>query len=246
MVPPKVFISYSHDSAEHKRWVLELATTLRNRGIDAVLDQWDLKPGMDLPQFMEQNLDSCDFAIMVCTKKYVEKANAGVGGVGYEKMIMTASSLSKISDYKVIPIIRENSDKKVPTFLRTKLYIDFARDDDVEYSLDELLRHLLDAPLFVKPDIGKNPFHAMGNARPERTSDGIREIMDLFVRVYNNVREEYVTFGNLVANSTMNRLKFDKYLNLAIAQGLIRKTSMYLYITDNGIAYAEEHGLVDL
>jgi len=147
MVPPKVFISYSHDSADHKKWVLELATTLRDRGIDAVLDQWDLKPGMDLPQFMEQNLESCDFAIMICTRKYVEKANAGVGGVGYEKMIMTASSLSKISDNKVIPIIRENSEKKVPTFLKTKLYIDFTRDDDVEYSLDELLRHLLDAPL---------------------------------------------------------------------------------------------------
>ena len=49
MIPPKVFISYSHDSAEHKQWVLEFATTLRNRGVDAILDQWDLKPGDDLP-----------------------------------------------------------------------------------------------------------------------------------------------------------------------------------------------------
>lgn len=246
MVPPKVFISYSHDSAEHKGWVLEFATTLRNRGIDAVLDQWDLKPGMDLPQFMEQNLESCDFAIMVCTKKYVDKANAGVGGVGYEKMIMTASSLTKISDNKVIPIIRENCDKKVPTFLRSKLYIDFTKDDDVEYSLDELLRHLLDAPLFVKPDIGKNPFHAMEKARPDRTSDGIKEIMTLFIEVYNFVHEEYVKFSHLVAKSSMNRLKFDKYLNMAIDQGLIRKSSFLLYITDKGIAYSEEHGLVEL
>ena len=47
MNPPRVFISYSHDSASHKEWVLNFATTLRNRGIDAVLDQWDLKPGDD-------------------------------------------------------------------------------------------------------------------------------------------------------------------------------------------------------
>jgi hypothetical protein len=26
---PKVFISYSHDSQEHKKWVLDLATRLR-------------------------------------------------------------------------------------------------------------------------------------------------------------------------------------------------------------------------
>lgn len=37
MNPPRVFISYSHDSAEHKKWVLDFSTTLRNRGVDAVL-----------------------------------------------------------------------------------------------------------------------------------------------------------------------------------------------------------------
>ncbi len=77
MKPPRVFISYSHDSAEHKNWVLDFATTLRNRGIDAVLDQWDLKPGDDHPHFMETQLEAADFALMICTERYVEKANAG-------------------------------------------------------------------------------------------------------------------------------------------------------------------------
>ena len=30
---PKVFISYSHDSEEHKSWVLQLATRLRSNGV---------------------------------------------------------------------------------------------------------------------------------------------------------------------------------------------------------------------
>ena len=174
MIPPKVFISYSHDSAAHKQWVLEFATTLRNRGVDAILDQWDLKPGDDLPEFMEQNLVSADFAIMVCTKRYVAKANAGEGGVGYEKMIMTSSSLTKISDNKVIPIVRENGEPKVPTFLKTKLYIEFSNDEDIEFSLDELLRVILNAPLYKKPEIGKDPFRPLNEARPDRTSAGIR------------------------------------------------------------------------
>ncbi len=58
--PPRVFISYSHDSAEHKEWVLNFATTLRMRGVDAVLDQWDLKPGDDLPHFMESQLETSE------------------------------------------------------------------------------------------------------------------------------------------------------------------------------------------
>ena len=35
---PKVFISYSHDTQEHKKWVLDLATRLRGGGVDAIID----------------------------------------------------------------------------------------------------------------------------------------------------------------------------------------------------------------
>ena len=40
---PTVFISYSHDSSEHKVWVAALAQDLRKHGIDAILDQWHLR-----------------------------------------------------------------------------------------------------------------------------------------------------------------------------------------------------------
>lgn len=245
MIPPKVFISYSHDSAAHKQWVLEFATTLRNRGVDAILDQWDLKPGDDLPEFMEQNLETADMAIMVCTKRYVIKANSGEGGVGYEKMIMTSSSLSKISNNKVIPIIRENSEPKVPTFLKTKLYIDFSNDEDIEFSLDELLRVVLDAPLYQKPDIGKAPFLPLNEARLDRTSDGVREVMVNLIRVFNNASSENVIFDALIRRSTMPRLLLDKYFNEAAKEGLVRKNSIYVEITEKGRLYAEEHDLID-
>ncbi|WP_211227219.1 SEFIR domain-containing protein [Saccharospirillum impatiens] len=39
MTIPRVFISYSHDSQLHKKWVLDIATRLRNSGIDAIVDQ---------------------------------------------------------------------------------------------------------------------------------------------------------------------------------------------------------------
>lgn len=37
--PPKVFISYSHDTVEHQERVLDLADRLRADGIDAEVDQ---------------------------------------------------------------------------------------------------------------------------------------------------------------------------------------------------------------
>lgn len=48
MTNPKIFISYSHDSLDHKKWVLNLATRLMHAGIDTILDQWDLRLGGDL------------------------------------------------------------------------------------------------------------------------------------------------------------------------------------------------------
>lgn len=245
MVPPKVFVSYSHDSATHKRWVLEFATTLRDRGVDAILDQWDLKPGDDLPQFMEQNLEAADFAVMVCTKRYVAKANAGEGGVGYEKMIMTSSSLAKISDNKVIPIVREFGEPKVPTFLKTKLYIDFSNEEDIEFSLDELLRVLLNAPLYNKPEIGKNPFRPLAEARPDRTSDGVKQLMVDLIKVYNRTSREFPFFNEMLHGTTMPRLKFDKYYQEAVRKGLIERSSILIKITEKGRQYAEEHEIVD-
>jgi len=38
MTTPKVFISYSHDSEEHKAWVADLARFLISNGIDVVID----------------------------------------------------------------------------------------------------------------------------------------------------------------------------------------------------------------
>jgi hypothetical protein len=36
---PRVFISYSWDDEDHKRWVRDLAARLRTHGIETLLDQ---------------------------------------------------------------------------------------------------------------------------------------------------------------------------------------------------------------
>lgn len=179
---PKVFISYSHDSQEHKQWILELATRLRNHGVDAIIDQWELRPGDDLPHFMETHLASSDYVVMVCTDKYVEKANAGSGGVGYEKMIITSELLSGIDNNKIVPIIRQFGTHSVPTFLKTKLFVNFSNDDNFEFSFDELVRTFHDAPLFQKPEVGNNPFKPVSEALPEKSGDAMRDLMQLLVK----------------------------------------------------------------
>ena len=158
MEPPKVFASYSHDSDEHKEWVLKLNCKLRENGVDVILDQWDLGAGDDKTLFMENGVRDSDRVLVICTNTYVRKANAGEGGVGYERLIVTAQLARDLGTNKFIPIIRQSSnDEKTPTFLATRLYIDFTDDDKFDEKFKELLHEIHDVPITQKPPLGKNP-----------------------------------------------------------------------------------------
>lgn len=185
MAIPKVFISYSHDDQLHKKWVLDLATRLRSFGVDAILDQFRLGLGSDLSGFMEQGLEEADRVIMVCSEKYVEKANAGKGGVGFEKMILTAEYMAKVDSTKVIPLIRQKGSRNVPIFLKTKLNIDFSNDDDFELMFDELVREIHGEPLFKEPPVGNSPFQTIAEKPPEKTNDKKLELLKIAVEQYN-------------------------------------------------------------
>src|SRR4051812_1065916 len=123
MMAPLVFVSYSHDSAQHKDWVLRLATDLRTHGVDATLDQWDLAAGQDMATFMQRGISKSDRVVMVCSDTYVQKADAGLGGVGYERLIVTSELVLNIDTQKFLPIIRNNTgSQKTPVFLGPRLY----------------------------------------------------------------------------------------------------------------------------
>lgn len=159
---PKVFISYSHDSSEHKQWVSELAARLRHNGIDAILDQWDLGLGDDITRFMQRCIVDADRVLVVCTDKYVSKANAGEGGTGYESMIVNAELVQDLGTDKFIPIIRQASGKKkTPIFLGTRFYADFRNDNQFDAECEKLIRELHEMPIVEKPPLGKSPFRSV-------------------------------------------------------------------------------------
>ncbi len=170
---PKVFISYSHDSPEHRRWVSELGAKLRHNGVDAILDQWDLGPGDDVTQFMERGIIDSDRVLVVCTDQYVRKANAAEGGVGYERMIVTAQLVQDLGTNKFIPVIRQASrQEKTPTFLGTRVYIDFRNDSQFESEVEKLIHELHRVPVVEKPPLGKNPFAKLPSGQEAPAVEG--------------------------------------------------------------------------
>ena len=156
---PNVFISYSHDSKEHKEWVLKLASDLRSHGVNAILDQWDLRLGSDLRFFMEHGLSEANMVLCVCSDNYVHKVNDGKGGSGYEGMIMTQTLLSNANAEYIIPVVRNNASvQKVPFALGSKLYIDFTDDAQYIARYQELLERIYGEDSKKKPPLGTNPF----------------------------------------------------------------------------------------
>jgi hypothetical protein len=156
--PPKVFISYTYDSTEHELWVEKLARDLCDPGgVDVIFDKWDTRLGDNLPFFMEQGLSNAHLVLCICSDKYVEKANAGVGGAGYEKKILTQYLMENANKEFVIPIMVNNTSKRLPTFLFGDKYIEFIPSNYYGCFRDLLYRiHGKDKG--NRPVVSSNPF----------------------------------------------------------------------------------------
>ena len=160
-------------------------------------------------------------------------------------MIVTADLLKTIDSNKVIPVIRQSGGHVVPTFLRSKLFLDFSRPDQFEFSFDELIRTLHNSPLFEKPEIANNPFTATSEISPNRAGDGVLEIMKLVVEQFENQTWDHVNYGELITQARMSRIMFDFYVEQAKSEGLLTQDrDKDLRLTVKGKHYAIQHKII--
>ena len=66
----RVFISYSHDSAEHLDRIWDLCERLRKDGIDCRIDQHEFSPPEGWPRWCRNQVQESQFVLVVCTKTY--------------------------------------------------------------------------------------------------------------------------------------------------------------------------------
>ncbi len=122
----------------------ELATFLRANGIEARFDVWYLRPGMDTPQWMSNELDLADRVLLVCDELYAQKADRRHGGVGWEIRIIQGDLLVSQEDNpdKYIPIIvTPELNAGTPKFLRGTFALHWPESGPDEVGRrDELLR----------------------------------------------------------------------------------------------------------
>lgn len=159
---PKLFISYSWSAPTHEQWVIELATELRESGVDVILDKWDLKEGHDAVAFMEKMVTDPEIkkVAIITDETYAGKADGRAGGVGTETQIISKEVYDNQEQDKFVAVVSQKDDQGkpfLPTYYKSRIYIDLSEPDNYGENFEKLLRWIFDKPLYVKPEVGKRP-----------------------------------------------------------------------------------------
>ena len=155
--PPRVFISYSHDSIQHKDLVLRFAERLRKDGIDAQIDQYvEGRPPGGWPRWMLDKLDWAEFVLLICTETYYRRFRGheelGTGkGVDWEGQLITLELYqAKSRTTKFVPVILASQNEEfIPEPLRDHPY-----RLDSEDSYQELYAFLTGQAGVPLPELG--------------------------------------------------------------------------------------------
>jgi TIR domain len=158
--PPRVFISYSHDSEDHAARVLRLANDLRRDGIEAIIDQYVTSPPEGWPRWMDSHVRDDDYVVMVCTETYyrrvIGKETPGTGlGVRWEGNLIYRHLYKSGADLsRYVPVLTDGgSPGHIPEPAAGASYYFIDTPSDYE----RLLRRLFNRPAAEMPAVGEPP-----------------------------------------------------------------------------------------
>lgn len=142
---PKVFVS--HASEDKERFVVDFATKLRSKGIDAWLDKWEILPGDSLiDKLFEEGIKNAQAVIIVVSSFSVNKP--------WVREELNAAMVRKINGgSKLIPVVIDDCD--VPEALQSALWVKIKDLNNYEAEFESIVRAIYEHR--EKPPIGAPP-----------------------------------------------------------------------------------------
>lgn len=154
----KVFISYSHDSNQHKHRILALSDSLCADGIDCTIDQYETSPHEGWARWCNRMIEEANYVLVACTQIYEQRFKGTdttkIGkGAKWEGAIITQELYeAQGRNVKFIPIIFTTEDKTyIPSILGGVTFYEVNTDEGYKF----LCRHLTSQPAIPKPELGK-------------------------------------------------------------------------------------------
>ena len=162
----RIFISYSHDSEEHREKVLGLANALLVNHVDVILDQFETSPPQDWPRWCEEQLrpENSDKVLMVCTDNYRNRVERRVPphegkGVCWEARFIYGYIYDDKANHRFIPVLFPGgSEDDIPRIIKHHQHYRVASCQlPGDTGIESLLREVLGKPAVVKPPLGSEP-----------------------------------------------------------------------------------------
>jgi hypothetical protein len=140
---PRVYVSYTHDSPEHKQWVAELVERLHYDGVNVTFDYWFMEPSKNFWERITDELGKADVALLVCTEAYRAKASGQIPSGLLTEYVQIVNRARTIKEFRVVPLLREGSWKiSAPTEFESSMGYDF-RDPNFAAGYPKLREMLL-------------------------------------------------------------------------------------------------------
>jgi hypothetical protein len=162
--PPRVFVSYSHDTPEHSDSVQRFATFLRARvGLDVHLDRWHDVERVDWSLWAMEHLTKADFVLVIASPEYKRRADGAAPphegrGAQFEAAILRNNATRDLrgETRRVLPVVLPGcSIEDIPTFLNA---YSTTRYEIAEYSdagVAELLAAITGHGQYPMPERGE-------------------------------------------------------------------------------------------
>lgn len=161
---PKAFIS--HATEDKATFVVPFATKLREKGVDAWVDQWEIKAGESLvDRIFESGIRDASVFIVVLSSTSVAKP--------WVRDELDAGVMRRISGQaKVIPIVLD--EVEVPVSLQHTLYLSVPKDG-LEKVIEKALHSIFEVD--SRPPLGAPPAYTTAAELPRVLPDPVDNIV---------------------------------------------------------------------
>lgn len=162
---PEVFVSYAHDSEEHKDNVLRLCRLLAECGVATRMDRWSLDMRRDWQDWATREITTADYVIIVASPRcrlVGDGRNDPDTNRGLQAEMRLLRELYH-SDYpqwskKMLPVVLPGySIEDIPLFLQPHTADRFHIDSYTPEGAEALLRLLHRRPPFTRPEVKPPP-----------------------------------------------------------------------------------------
>ena len=149
---PSIFVSHAGPDSEFAKWVSD---GLQKVGIEAKLDQAEIKAGNNIVTWMNEAAGESDYLLVLLSQESVKR---------YWVELEWSNALMKEADLRrtfVIPAILPGmDDENIPFLLKAKAYIDFRKDSEAAFL--KLVSRIKDDEL-ISRDLKRLPSPAPSN-----------------------------------------------------------------------------------